>query len=421
MYDYLYETQEIFDFYNIQNNKNSFISRNEELPFSSCLFYFDNINLNKNDIDILKKIRFYSFTYRDFDFLNMSFNYIINFVYNCTKYFNEFFNQSKNNTNKNSVIILLELIYISICYFCILTFIEIVQNKEQSFLYLDNFIKRYKSYVDAAILINKKMENYNVIINLLYDKYCNINNKKIFPKFSIYRLMMILYYRIIINPLLDEKFNKNIYKIIVKLYKIYYKEELRKKIFDDNSSLMMLIQKNSTSLKLERNESTDFNSYDDLVNCLYNIINFDSIDLMDIDIEFNISQIFNEFNKILLDFICDEYSVYYINSSFFPVLGNYLKLQNYFQEEMKNIIIQAMSKQINKNFDFLSFIQNESFINDQLINVSRISFLNYLGQILLNFYNKQFIENLKISFNNIKVINNLESKNEFQNNLIKCE
>ena len=420
MYDYLYETQEIFEFYNIQKNKNNFISRNEELPFSSCLFYFDNINLNNNDIDILKKIRFYSFTYRDFDFLNMSFNYIINFVYNCTKYFNEFFNQT-NKINKNSVIRLLELIYISICYFCIITFIEIVQNKDQSFLYLDNFIKRYKSYVDAAILINNKMENFNVIINLLYDKYCGVDNNEIFPKFSIYRLMMILYYRIIINPLLDEKSNKNIYKIIVKLYKIYYKEELRKKIYDDNSSLMMLIQKNSTSLKLERNESTDFNSYDDLVNCLYNIINFDSIDLMDIDIEFNISQIFDEINKIFLDCICDEYSVYYVNSSFFPVIGNYLKLQNYFQEEMKNIIIQAMSKQINKNFDFLTFIQNDSFINDKLINISRISFLNLLGEILLNFYKKQFIENFKSSFNNIMIIDNLQNKNEFDEKLIKCE
>jgi hypothetical protein len=265
------------------------------------------------------------------------------------------------------------------------------------------------------------MENFNVIINLLYEKYCGVDNNEIFPKFSIYRLMMILYYRIIINPLLDEKSNKNIYKIIVKLYKIYYKEELRKKIFDDNSSLMMLIQKNSTSLKLERKESTDFNSYDDLVNCLYNIINFDSIDLMDIDIEFNISQIFDEINKIFLDCICDEYSVYYVNSSFFPVIGNYLKLQNYFQEEMKNIIIQAMSKQINKNFDFLTFIQNDSFINDKLINISRISFLNLLGEILLNFYKKQFIENFKSSFNNIMIIDNLQNKNEFDEKLIKCE
>ena len=234
MYDYLYESQDIFDFYKNQLNKKSLISRNQNLPFSYCLFFFGDISLNNEEIEILKKIRFYSFTFRNFDFINMSFNSILEFCYNCTNFFSYYLKQCLYYNNKNSLILLLELIYLNICYFCIITFTEIVSNKDQTFLYLDNFIKRYKSYVDAAILINKKMENFNVLINLLFEKYCNIDNSTFYPKFSIYRLMMIMYYRIILNPLLDEKFNNNIYKIISKLYRIYYKEELRKKISDES-------------------------------------------------------------------------------------------------------------------------------------------------------------------------------------------
>lgn len=422
MYDYLYESQDIFDFYKNQLNKKNLISRNQNLPFSSCLFFFRDISLNNEEIEILKKIRFYSFTFRNFDFINISFNSILEFCYNCTNFYSDYLKQCLYNNNKNSLILLLELIYLTICYFCIITFTEIVSNKDQTFLYLDNFIKRYKSYVDAAILINKKMENFNVLINLLFEKYCNIDNSTFYPKFSIYRLMMIMYYRIILNPLLDEKFNNNIYKIISKLYRIYYKEELRKKISDESILLMTLIQKKSSSLKLERIQSTDFNSYDDLINCIYNIIDFNSID-MEIDIEFDIQQIFDEVNKIFLDSICNEYSVYYLNSSFFPVLNNYLKLQNIFQEEMKNILTQAMSKQINNNFDFISFIQNESFINDKLINVSRISFLNSLCQMFINFYKNKFVEHLKANLSNIEVIDNSQSFSSNNKNdkiFVKC-
>ena len=71
MYDYLYESQDIFDFYKNQLNKKNLTSRNQNLPFSSCLFFFGDISLNNEEIEILKKIRFYSFTFRNFDFINL--------------------------------------------------------------------------------------------------------------------------------------------------------------------------------------------------------------------------------------------------------------------------------------------------------------------------------------------------------------
>ena len=120
--------------------------------------------------------------------------------------------------------------------------------------------------------------------------------------------------------------------------------------------------------------------------------------------------------------------MFYNQSEFlFPYLNgclnNYLKLQNVFQEEMKNILTQAMSKQINNNFDFISFIQNESFINDKLINVSRISFLNSLCQMFINFYKNKFVEYLKANLSNIEVIDNSQSFNTNNKNdiiFIKC-
>ena len=231
-------------------------------------------------------------------------NKCIFFENNFKDFFQEIYTSRIINKEGNPLITLLITLYLTISFFCVFTYLEIVNFKNSDFLLLDNFIKRYKSFVDGAIYINNNLENLNVLINLLYEKFLN-GSKSLQPKFSIYRLMIILYNRIVINPL-----SENIIKTTSNIYDIYLKEELRK--IDNENQI-----NNSLS-------STKDNSYEDLVNNLSNLNDDNTCE----NVDYQINQFLENIPLIFVDSICDEYSVFYINSTYFPIYGNYKKLQD---------------------------------------------------------------------------------------------
>jgi len=55
-------------------------------------------------------------------------------------------------------------------------------------MFVNEYVKRYKSFVDTAIYMNDYLENLNVIVNYVYDILWK--GFPSFPKFSILRFMV---------------------------------------------------------------------------------------------------------------------------------------------------------------------------------------------------------------------------------------
>jgi hypothetical protein len=332
-----------------------------------------------------------------------------NFEENFSEYFKEIFQKRIKNKEGNPLITLLITFYFSITFFCMFTYLEIINSKNSDFLLLDNFIKRYKSFVEGSIYINNNLENLNVIINLIYEKLFN-GSESIEPKFSLYRLMLILYNRIVINPLTDETQNKNIIAITSNIYDIYLKEELRKVDLENNK-----IQFNNSINQILRNSlsSTNDNSYsnyEDLINNLHSLSELNDFDNSDAD--FQISQFLENIPSILLDSICDEYSVFYINSTSFPISDNYKKLQDSF--------IQITINNFNQfnlicNYKFIDLIKENEFINEKIINITKLNICKCIYKQIMNQCFKE-LDNIESSLNDDEI--NYLKNNEFD--FYKC-
>ena len=389
--------------------------RRESCFFSNSLKKYNLFTeLDENDMNILEHFRFYSLPNEQFQFYNLTQNQMnnkcINFEQNFSEYFNEIYRDRIINKQGNPLITLLITLYLSISFFCMFQYLEIINCKNYDFLLLDNFIKRYKSFVDGAININNNLENLNVIINLIYEELFN-GSKSFEPKFSIYRLMLILYNRLIINPLTDETQNKNIIKITSHLYDIYLKEELRKiEYYNKNKS--------DFNNSLSTTKTSSFGNYEDLINNLYSFTDINEIENFDAD--FQIIQFLENIPSILIDGICDEYSVFYINSTNFPIYGNYKKLQD--------SLIKITNNNFNKfpnlicNNKILDFINENEFINEKLINITKINICKSIyKQILIN----SFQELNQIYVNDMKSPLGLINNNNFLRNQLfdfnKCK
>lgn len=70
------------------------------------------------------------------------------------------YRQKYINNSNHPLIILLSLLYITIIFFCVLTFCEIAKYKDQSFLYLDTILRRV-----SYIYLNY---TFNYIINFIF-------------------------------------------------------------------------------------------------------------------------------------------------------------------------------------------------------------------------------------------------------------
>jgi hypothetical protein len=214
--------------------------------------------------------------------------------------------------------------------------------------------------------------------------------------------MLILYNRLIINPLTDETQNKNIIKITSHLYDIYLKEELRKIECCDNNKIHF-------NNSLSTTKSSSFGNYEELINNLYSITDINDIENFDAD--FQIIQFLENIPSILIDGICDEYSVFYINSTSFPIYGNYKKLQDSFLK----ITVNNFNKfNLICNYKFIDLVKENEFFNEKLINVTKINIYQCIYKQIIK---ESFIE-LKNSLDDInddnRIINFLkDNKRDF--------
>ncbi len=379
-YEFLFDEQDLYDFYDMQfknlnsislNSKNShdFQVKREDLPFSKCLQKFSEIFMfyHKFD-DIPNKLKLAKFRWycNDKNFYENSVNYCENHLI-----------FSQNDLPLNSV---LQLITNKIQNFCrfSLKYLQkfkyeenffymskkssdsIIRNlEEKNFriildqIFLNEYLKRSKSFFEAAGGLNEEMENFNVLINYLYESF--FPNYPCFPKFSIYRLMVTTWNSEVLAPLVEENYSSlNIIASTERLFYFYLQKQMnmgQQEIFLENSNAENF---NSffTTLEKSNNEESFFKNID---------FNFNS--------EYNLKHFIEQTASSLLDPDCNEFSVYYINHTKMKISQIYNKLEN--------VIISSWRI-------FLKDFLTKNSLNEAMI----ANTLNFILSDGINFFNR---------------------------------
>ena len=134
----------------------------------------------------------------------------------CTDTFSSKLIEEYQIKNSNHILSLLNSIVLTLTFFCKLSYRYIIKYQHNDRLFIDCFIKRYKSYVEACTYLNKTLENLNVLVNYLYETLFKDHPNN--PKFSIYRLMIVIWHREVTTPLTDLNIEKNLVNMILKIF-----------------------------------------------------------------------------------------------------------------------------------------------------------------------------------------------------------
>lgn len=98
---------------------------------------------------------------------------------------------------KNRILYTVYSIVLTVTHFCKTTCNVLLSNKQiKAHLFLTEYGKRFKSYVEFATYLNENLENLNVIVNYAYDTIFN-DKDQVYPKFSVLRLFVRLKFLLI--------------------------------------------------------------------------------------------------------------------------------------------------------------------------------------------------------------------------------
>ena len=395
LFDFLYEEQELYEYYDNKFNSNNYQPRNLNKPFKSFIIYFKNlyldINSNNNKLDSFKKIRWYIFDENksilnikndlfkssilmmDIEEENETNNYLNNdeSINNYNKN-NLCFNDYESNESEidniiekneniiddkfidklllnedNPLLYIIKLIYLSISSYCkeTICYLLTTYNDDNTML-INNYTKRFDNFIESAKQINSQCENINISVNYLY-KYLFTNYTN-FPKFSIFRLCI----------------------------KIWYKE-----------SSSFLVQNNNITL-LNKIKNSIINLYSDIIKYDINTIkNFSFISNSN-------NEFFNKKEKLSL---CSSICIF--NSENISNDNNYSKFipfgslyddnnsKYYIIEKGLKIIYDSFSNEFNVNLFNLSYIDVNNYYND-----IENSFLNLIKENIMNSFELNIIE-----------------------------
>ena len=214
--------------------------------------------------------------------------------------------------------------------------------------------------------------------------------------------MMILFNRIVVAPLMGEK-DQSVVEKISKIYEIYLKEEFKnyesgKKKVDEIES--KTVNYNSNTINIDQDdELSSMSTYQSLVNDIVNVNCKSNNESFDIDCQ--IVQFLEQIPQLLLDGTCDEYSVFYINSSKFPISGNYKIFQDKFINTSCNLVNSLYSK--DRCDDLLFFFKDNEYINTRFINKSKTEIIISIADAMLNNMKNDTIE----EFNTFLMMNDV--------------
>jgi hypothetical protein len=205
LFDLLNDQEDLYEFYNCEWDSNILI-RNDTLPLCNSL---ENISkvlaefVNETQKESLKRFRWYC---SDEKYISINFSLLVSDL--------------KNNKNDNRLLFILNNLNLSITHFCQLSYNYIHEVGKNDQIFINEYTKRYRSYVEAAIYLNDYLENLNVLVNYVYE-----TNEQIYttlPKFSVMRLMMTTWNREVYN-----KLGKTYAEKLSNLYEVYFSRELK--------------------------------------------------------------------------------------------------------------------------------------------------------------------------------------------------
>lgn len=220
-------------------------------------------------------------------------------------------------------------------------------------------------------------------------------------------MMLVVFNRIVLNPLLEDTFECNIIDLTTKIFETYLKQELTKVIGEKEEGLLFSENETTSDLSmLSTFQSTiTTNKINDKIE--------ESVSESDTtsQIEMFIEQIF----LLLLDRISNEYSVFFINSMSFPVSSYYQILENKVLYVISLVTKEFIEKRKSSKevMDLFLFYKENDFINNRFVNVTKTKIANTIANIFYLEMKKELIEIFdKFLEEPIKDKNILDQKNK---------
>ena len=437
LYNYFNYEENVYKFYEDLFKKKQFKLRINNLPMETFLinfnYFYNLVKRDKSQKKLLKKLRWYclfddEMFYRqknininenkmmidneeqiDSEFeedenenlLKESYVFDINKVNNNAKknfdfsikdkiddlIFNDQLINEYLSNEKNELFHIIKCISLTCSNFCEFTMNFLYTSySDNKYSFIKEYDKRYKNYVDCAFEFNNRLENINVVINILYESFYYSYPK--FPKFSIFRLMMNIWYSKI-TCIINEK-NESILSYlktsIISIFSNYISNDLDKilnsKINKQYHSINQNYLKSNNNLNLSLKETKDSSVLS--IQNSYRIISPFGTYYEDDYIHYYILE---EALNFIYDTFFNELSVYQINS---------INLEtNNVYDEIEEEIVKIIKNKIFELFNLCK--KNNKKINEKIIVESIFEYFN------IYFYQKRIINKLKLKiFQTIK-------------------
>ena len=349
-----------------EEQNDSEFEEDEEEDLLKKSYFFDINNVNNN-------------TKKNFDFSIK--DKIDDLIFN-----DQLINEYLSN-EKNELFHIIKCISLTCSNFCEFTMNFLYTSySDNKYSFIKEYDKRYKNYVDCAFEFNNRLENINVVINILYESFYYSYPK--FPKFSIFRLMMNIWYSKI-TCIINEK-NESILSYlktsIISIFSNYISNDLDKilnsKINKQYHSINQNYLKSNNNLNLSLKETKDTSVLS--IHNSYRIISPFGTYYEDDYIHYYILE---EALNFIYDTFFNELSVYQINS---------INLEtNNVYDEIEEEIVKIIKNKIFELFNLCK--KNNKKINEKIIVESIFEYFN------IYFYQKRIINKLKLKiFQTIK-------------------
>lgn len=360
LYEYFYG-----QFVELKNDKLKKIKfKRENLLFESIILNLENTNIetfllnfenSKQEEEVFKNIRFYNALNEDEQKLSSS-NYLLT--------------------------VLLQILN-QITHFCSVSCNYIKKYDCDNSYFLNEYLKRYKSFVDVAVHLNDELENLNVAVNLIYERlFVNTVN---LPKFSIYQLFLTLWFRNVLFPLIVE--NSLIEKTL-SLLNNHFEKELN---LNDKKS-MNSAHSSCNSIYSEKSSYSNNSSSSNL--CLLRTSSNISLSTCCEDAEncFKLNQIAKDNNSkflienifaCLLDIDCNQNSVFYLNSFQLQTSEVYFKIESEMLILIENIINREES--LEGKMKLLEYIKQDEFLSCKFVNRTKYKLCCLIAKNLFAF------------------------------------
>ena len=286
---------------------------------------------------------------------------------------------------KNPFFYIIKLIYITIYSYCLskishllYTFLNTQVNKKEArkTILINEYLKCFNNFVDSCTIIDEKCVNINLAMNYLYESLLEGYPK--FPKFSIYRMCLKIWFATINTHLIGQ--NTLLYEIREILSAVFsetLKSELLGKFEEGNIYNFTSTKSVNTEKEKKFYLSTSFS----LFQSISYIDNINSLN--DFSSQFNPINVYDKNDKhykilekglsIINDTFSNEYSVYFLNSSLIDT--------NNFYDNLVYSLIKCIQCYIAEVFNVYIY-KNESSAKAIIDNI-----FNYFD----NYFYKNFI------------------------------